>query len=53
MLVAEFLVGEWAEIFRGLDEEELDVLAKSFRFENCLKREGLNDVLKENAKTVA
>ncbi|PBK61007.1 glycoside hydrolase family 5 protein [Armillaria solidipes] len=53
MLVAEFLVGEWAEIFRGLGEEELDVLAKSFRFENCLKREGLNDVLKENAKTVA
>ncbi|KAK0502509.1 glycoside hydrolase family 5 protein [Armillaria luteobubalina] len=53
MLVAEFLVGEWAEIFRGLDEGELDVLAKSFQFENCSKREGLNDVLRENAGIVA
>jgi hypothetical protein len=47
MLVAEFLVMEWAEHFVGKTEEELEELAKSFLFENCLKREGLNKVLTE------
>ncbi|KAI0781604.1 glycoside hydrolase [Irpex lacteus] len=46
-LVAEFLVREWAEHFVGKSEEELEELAKSFLFENCLKREGLNKVLTE------
>lgn len=45
MLFAEFMVKEWAELFRGLDEERLDALARSFLLENCMKREGLNEVL--------
>ncbi|TFY76290.1 hypothetical protein EWM64_g7723 [Hericium alpestre] len=49
-LVAEFLVREWAEYFRGMEEDELEEMAKSFRFENCLKREGLNEVLRAHAK---
>lgn len=49
MLVAEFMVKEWAEMFRGMDEEKLDELAKSFLFETCEKRDGLNQVLMENA----
>ena len=53
MLVAEFLVAEWAEHFAGKTEAELDEIAKSFLFENCLKREGLNKVLTENATMVA
>lgn len=48
-LVAEYLVGEWASIMKGLDEEGLEELAKSFAFENCVKREGLNDVLRKYA----
>ncbi|EKM51308.1 glycoside hydrolase family 5 protein [Phanerochaete carnosa HHB-10118-sp] len=52
MLLGEFLVKEWAEHFVGKTEEELDELAKSFLFENCLKREGLNKVLTEHAKSV-
>ena len=48
-LVAEYLVAEWADLFRGLDEEDLEALAKSFHFDNCLKREGLNEVLRNNA----
>ena len=52
-LVAEFLVVQWAEHFTGKDEAELDAIAKSFLFENCLKREGLNKVLTENATLVA
>lgn len=48
-LVSEFMVMEWAEHFIGKTEDELDELARSFLFENCLKREGLNKVLTEYA----
>ncbi|KAI0076678.1 glycoside hydrolase [Panus rudis PR-1116 ss-1] len=53
MLIAEFMVMEWADHFKGLDEKQLDELAQSFKFENCLKREGLNEVLREHAKETA
>lgn len=49
ILLAEFMVAEWAEHFRGMDETQLEELARSFRFENCVKREGLNKVLREYA----
>lgn len=52
ILVAEFLVKEWASHFEGKTEEELDQIAASFKFEACEKREGLNTVLTENAKAV-
>lgn len=47
------MVQEWAEHFRGKSEEEIDVIAQSFKFENCLHREGLNNILQENATLVA
>jgi hypothetical protein len=50
ILVAEFMVKMWAEHFRGKSEQELDEIARSFKFENCLHRDGLNKVLTENAK---
>ncbi|KAH9939768.1 glycoside hydrolase [Epithele typhae] len=53
ILVSEFLVREWAEHFAGKSEAEIDAIAKSFAFENCLHREGLNKVLTDNASTVA
>lgn len=49
ILVAEFLIKEWAEMFRDMDEQKLEELARSFRFENCRKRDGLNQQLRENA----
>ncbi|KAF9053006.1 glycoside hydrolase family 5 protein [Panaeolus papilionaceus] len=49
MLVAEFLVMEWADLFKGLDKPELEELAQSFSFDNCLKREGLNAALRSHA----
>jgi len=52
MLVAEYLVQEWAEKFRGMDEKALDELAQSFQFKSCRTREGLNEVLRENAPKV-
>jgi hypothetical protein len=49
LLVAEFLVREWADHFVGKDDErELDEIAKSFAFENCLHRDGLNAILTAN-----
>ena len=48
-LLGEFLVKEWARHFEGKTEAELEELAKSFLFENCMKREGLNKVLTEYA----
>ena len=53
ILVSEFLVREWAEHFAGKSEAEIDAIAKSFAFENCLHREGLNKVLTDNATLVA
>lgn len=49
MLVAEFMVKEWAETLKGLDLQQLDEVAASFKFENCIKRKGLNKVLTEHA----
>lgn len=53
ILVSEFLVKEWAEHFRGKSEQELDEIARSFQFDKCLHREGLNKILTENASLVA
>ncbi|ETW76521.1 glycoside hydrolase family 5 protein [Heterobasidion irregulare TC 32-1] len=52
ILVSEFLVKEWAEHFRGKTEAEIDEIAKSFSFENCLHRESLNKILTDNATLV-
>ncbi|KZS99999.1 glycoside hydrolase family 5 protein [Laetiporus sulphureus 93-53] len=48
-LMGEFMVREWAEHFRGMGEKELERLAESFKFENCMKREGLNKALRTHA----
>ncbi|KAJ3044390.1 hypothetical protein HDV00_002282 [Rhizophlyctis rosea] len=47
-LLSECLMEEFVELFRGLNEQELDKMAASFKFENCMKREGLNRILREN-----
>ena len=51
-LVSEFMVLEWADHFKDKDKEELDKIAQSFKFENCLEREGLNKVLRDHAKEI-
>ena len=53
ILVAEFMVQEWADHFVGKSLEELDALAASFKYASCAKREDLNAILRENAKLVA
>lgn len=49
ILMADFMVSQWAEQFRGMDEAQLEELAESFSFENCVEREGLNKVLRQYA----
>ena len=43
--LAQPLAGEYAELFRGLGEDELIALADSFAFEHCVVRESLRDQL--------
>lgn len=49
-LLSEYLGWEFAELFRGKNEQELDELAQSFLMRNCLKREVLNDILTKDAE---
>jgi endoglucanase len=45
ILIAEALVPEYCDLFRGLSDKELIALAQSFRFENYIKRERLEAIL--------
>jgi endoglucanase len=45
ILISEALVPEYCNLFRDLSEEELIALAQSFRFENYVKRERLENIL--------
>lgn len=47
-LAASF-VDEFAALFRGMDEKQLEELARSFHFENCVQRKGLNGILRDHA----
>lgn len=47
--LAESFVQEFAELFRDKDEKELEELAASFSFEQCVQREGLNKILSDYA----
>lgn len=49
-LMSEYLGHEFAELFEGKTFEEIDELAASFKFENCIKRDGLNEALRADAK---
>lgn len=44
------LSDEFAEQFRGMSLEELEMCARSFRFEECVQRKELNEVLERHAR---
>lgn len=50
VFLAASFVDEFAALFRGMGEEELEELARSFHFDECVQREGLNKILKEHAR---
>jgi endoglucanase len=45
LLIAEALVPEYCNLFKNLTEQELIAVAESFRFENYVKRERLQEIL--------
>ena len=45
ILIAEALVPEYCNLFKDKSDEEIIALAQSFRFDNCVKRERLEDIL--------
>jgi endoglucanase len=49
ILLAEPMLPEYGELFRGMDEGEIDAMMRSFSFENCVKREELASILSEHA----
>ncbi|OPG09479.1 glycoside hydrolase family 5 protein [Microbispora sp. GKU 823] len=48
ILIAQALLPEYAELFRGLDDDELLALADSFALSNCTRREPLIRLLADN-----
>jgi hypothetical protein len=48
-LVSENLSLEFAQYFEGMGFEALEAMAKSFAFEECVQRDGLNKALREHA----
>jgi hypothetical protein len=44
--MAEYLIPEWADYFKDKSFDELDELAASWKYENCVQRERLNKVLR-------
>ncbi|KAG8986944.1 hypothetical protein FRB93_005004 [Tulasnella sp. JGI-2019a] len=46
ILLSEELYPEYAAYFEGLSLDDLDALAASFKFENCVQRQGLNEAIK-------
>ncbi|KAK5138595.1 hypothetical protein LTR08_000183 [Meristemomyces frigidus] len=44
------LADEFAEAFRGMSEADLEECAKSFHFEKCVQRDGLNKALMAHAE---
>lgn len=40
---------EFAELFRGMSREDLEECARSFHFDRCVQREGLNEALEKHS----
>ncbi|KAG8893517.1 hypothetical protein FRC00_010416 [Tulasnella sp. 408] len=49
ILLSEELYPEYAAYFQDLSFEDLEEMAASFKFENCVQRQGLNDAIKPSA----
>ena len=52
LLFAQAMVPEYAELFRGLTDDELDALADSFSFSACTPRTRLCELLASRLRTV-
>lgn len=48
--IATCVQDDFANLFKDMSFDDLEECAKSFAFENCLQREGLNKILEEHAE---
>jgi hypothetical protein len=48
--LAGTFVDEFAALFQGMEKNDLEELARSFHFDQCVQREGLNQILKEHSR---
>jgi endoglucanase len=53
ILLAQAMLPEYAERFRGLSDDELDALADSFALERCRRRGRLCDIVSSRMRAVA
>jgi endoglucanase len=53
ILLAEPMLREYGELFRGMSEAEIEEMMRSFRFENCVQRTELAGILAEYAQAAA
>jgi endoglucanase len=53
ILLAEPMLPEYGERFRGMSETDIEEMMRSFRLENCVKREELAGILAEYAQAPA
>lgn len=49
-LLSDELCAEYASYFADKSEAELEELARSFAFENCVQRTRLNEILQEDGR---
>jgi len=49
ILLTEPLLDEFGALFKGMTETEIDEMMQSFRFENCVRRTELANILKSYA----
>ena len=47
--LSKSFAAEFAALFKGKSKEELDALAHSFHYDECLQREGLNKAMSSHA----
>jgi aryl-phospho-beta-D-glucosidase BglC (GH1 family) len=50
MLIAEALLPEFGDLFAGMTETQIDEVMQSFRFDKCVQRTELANILKDYAK---
>jgi len=48
--LAKCLQDEFADLFKGMSKDELEECARSFSFEKCIQRDGLNKQLEAHAE---
>lgn len=48
--VSQALQSDFAKLFEGMSFEQLDECAKSFHFDRCVQRAGLNKIMSEHAE---